>query len=74
MALNRFQKKRIFLLRMAYWHRGTEWLWKIEYCGSVKVVHGGKILQKYERFRYGRCYILGTSNKPSKNISEVSLS
>ena len=40
---------------------------------SFKVVYGRNFSQKYERFRNGRRNFSGTSNKPSKNIAEVSL-
>ena len=35
--------------------------------------HGRDICKKYAGFWNGRCYISGTSNKPSKNIAEVSV-
>ena len=35
--------------------------------------NGRNFCQKYEGIRNGRCYFSGTSNKPSKNIAEVSI-
>ena len=37
------------------------------------MVHGRKFCKKYERFRNGRCNLFCTANRPSKNISEVTL-
>ena len=37
------------------------------------MVYGRNIAKKYEGIRNGRCNFSGTSNRPAKNISEVSI-